>query len=69
MIDIVKALRGKICRPDEGCAWAAIRESGRELALMYSGSRKDGCYNFKAQDHRGTTYIATHWMPLPENPT
>jgi len=29
---------------------------------------KDGCYNFKALDGRGTTYIATHWMTLPENP-
>lgn len=25
-------------------------------------------YNFKAFDGRGTEYVATHWMPLPEPP-
>ncbi len=30
--------------------------------------RKDGVYNFKAIDGRGTEYVATHWMPLPKPP-
>lgn len=32
-------------------------------------TRKAGTYNFKARDMRGTDYIATHWMPLPEPPS
>lgn len=34
----------------------------------YATERECLTYNFKAFDGRGTEYVATHWMPLPEPP-
>lgn len=35
---------------------------------LYATEKEVLTYNFKAFDGRGTEYVATHWMPLPEPP-